>query len=219
VRAVVSRERTAALFVEPVQGEGGVRVIATETLRRLRALADEMDALLVFDEVQCGLGRTGHLFAYEASGVLPDMLTLAKPLAGGLPMGAVLLTESVAATLKPGDHATTFGGGPVVATVALEVVRRLAEPGMLEHVAAMGDRLERTVRGWTDVAGIQDVRGRGLMWGIELDRPAGPIVAAALERGLLLVTAGERVLRLVPPLVIAEQDLDAGLTILHDCLT
>lgn len=218
IRAIVSRDRTAALFVEPVQGEGGVNVVPTETLRRLREIADEADALLVFDEVQCGLGRTGHLFAHEASGVVPDLLTLAKPLAGGLPMGAVLLTEAVASTLKPGDHATTFGGGPVVASVALEVLRRIAEPELLEHVTAMGTRLESTVRGWTDVAGITDVRGRGLMWGIELDRPAGPVVSTALEQGLLLVTAGERVLRIVPPLVITEAELDAGLAILKRCL-
>lgn len=218
VRAVVSRERTAALFVEPVQGEGGVRVIADAKLAWLRALADEADALLVFDEVQCGLGRTGHLFAHEAAGVTPDVMTLAKPLAGGLPMGAVLLTSHVAETLQPGDHATTFGGGPLVASVALEVVRRVAEPDFLAHVGAMGERVERTVRGWTEITGIVDVRGRGLLRGIELDRPAAPVIAAAFEKHLLLVSAGERVIRIIPPLIIGEDDLDAGLAILKECL-
>jgi acetylornithine/succinyldiaminopimelate/putrescine aminotransferase len=218
VRAVVSRARTAAIFVEPIQGEGGVRVVAAERLAFLRALADEADALLIFDEVQCGLARTGQLFAHAASGVIPDVMTLAKPLAGGLPMGATLLTERVAEVMQPGDHATTFGGGPLVAGVALEVLRRVAAPEFLAHVSALGSRLEATVQGWTDVLGITEVRGRGLMWGIELDRPAAPVVAAALEKGLLLVTAGERVLRVVPPLVIAEAELDAGLAILKEAL-
>lgn len=217
VRAAVSRERTAALFVEPVQGEGGVNVVAAEMLRALRDIAGEADALLVFDEVQCGLGRTGHLFAYEANGVVPDVLTLAKPLAGGLPMGAVLVTADVASFLKPGDHATTFGGGALVASAALEVVRRIADPDLLSHVRDMGERIEQTVRGWA-APGIVDVRGRGLMWGIELDRPAGPVVAAALERGLLVITAGEKVLRIVPPLVITRDDVDAGLAILRESL-
>jgi predicted acetylornithine/succinylornithine family transaminase len=218
VRAVVSRARTAAIFVEPIQGEGGVRVVAAERLAFLRALADEADALLIFDEVQCGLARTGQLFAHEASGVLPDVMTLAKPLAGGLPMGATLLTERVAEVMQPGDHATTFGGGPLVASVALEVLRRVSAPEFLAHVCASGSRLGATVQGWTDVVGITQVRGRGLMWGIELDRPAAPVVAAALEKGLLLVTAGERVLRVVPPLVITEAELDAGLAILKEAL-
>jgi len=219
VRAAVSRARTAAIFVEPIQGEGGVRVVPAQRLAWLRALADEADALLIFDEVQCGLGRTGQLFAHEATGVVPDVMTLAKPLAGGLPMGATLLTERVAQVMQPGDHATTFGGGPLLATVALEVLRRVAAPEFLAHVIAMGAHLHATVNGWTDVPGITQVRGRGLMWGIELDRPAAPIVAAALEKGLLLVPAGERVLRIVPPLVIAEEELDAGLAILKDVLS
>jgi acetylornithine/succinyldiaminopimelate/putrescine aminotransferase len=217
VRAVLSSARTAALFVEPIQGEGGVHVVPGERLAWLRALADDADALLVFDEVQCGLGRTGQLFAHEPSGVVPDVMTLAKPLAGGLPMGATLLSERVAQVMQPGDHATTFGGGPLVASVALEVVRRVATPAFLARVRALGARIEATVKSW-ESAGITQVRGRGLMWGIELDRPAAPVVAAALEKGLLLVTAGERVLRIVPPLVIAEDELDAGLAILKEAL-
>jgi len=218
VQAAVSSERTAAVFIEPVQGEGGVHVVPAERLVRLRALTDAANALLVFDEVQCGLGRTGHLFAHEASDVAPDMMTLAKPLAAGLPMGATLLAERVAEVMQPGDHATTFGGGPLIASVALEILQRVSSPDLLQHVRAMGAHLVSRVRGWTDLTCIVDLRGRGLMWGIELDRPAGPVVAAALENGLLLVTAGQRVIRIVPPLVISRDELDAGLAILHEVL-
>lgn len=213
--SVIAADRTAAIFAEPVQGEGGVKPLSTATLQKLRELADAADALLVFDEVQCGLGRTGYLFAYEASGVVPDMVTLAKPLAGGLPMGAVLLNERVASTVKPGDHATTFGGGPLVSSVALHVLRRLADPALLARVRQLGDRLAAEFATWSSV---KEARGAGLMWGLELDAPAAPVVAAALERGLLVVTAGEKVVRLLPPLTITDADLDRGLGILCEVL-
>jgi predicted acetylornithine/succinylornithine family transaminase len=218
VREVVSTERTAAIFVEPVQGEGGVVPLSAELLRGLRALADEVNALLVFDEVQCGLGRTGRLFAHEASGVTPDIMTLAKPLAGGLPMGAILLTGAVAASLKPGDHATTFGGGPLVASVALEVIRRIAEPEFLAAVRERGALIERTARAWQAEGLLREARGVGLMWGLELNTPASPVVERALAAGLLVLTAGERVVRLLPPLVISEAELKLGLDKLHDAL-
>jgi predicted acetylornithine/succinylornithine family transaminase len=218
VRAVVSSARTAAIMVEPVQGEGGVVPLPAELLRALRELADEVEALLIFDEVQCGLGRTGRLFAYEASGAEPDVMTLAKPLAGGLPMGAVLLTDRVASALKPGDHATTFGGGPLVAAVALHVVRRIAEPEFLAHVRARSQQLARVTAAWQSQGLVRHARGVGLMWGLELDRPAAPVVARALAAGLLVLTAGERVVRLLPPLVISEAELGEGLDILHGAL-
>jgi predicted acetylornithine/succinylornithine family transaminase len=217
VARIIDSARTAAILAEPVQGEGGIHPLPAERLRQLRELADAANALLIFDEVQCGLGRTGRLFAYEASGVEPDLMALAKPLAGGLPMGAVLLTDRVAATLEPGDHATTFGGGPLVATVALDVFRRIAAPAFLAQVRALGTRVQAIVNSWQG-AGIVALRGTGLMWGIELDRPAAPIVARALELGLLLVPAGERVIRLLPPLVITEPELAAGLAILREAL-
>jgi predicted acetylornithine/succinylornithine family transaminase len=216
VSAVASREKTAAIFVEPVQGEGGVVPLPALFLRGVREIADANNALLVFDEVQCGLGRTGTLLAHESSGVVPDIMTLAKPLAGGLPMGAVLLTERVAETIQPGDHATTFGGGPFVSSVALHVLRRVAAPPFLAKVRADGEFVRSVVDGWVGQDGVLAVRGLGLMWGIELDRPAGPLVGRALETGLLIVTAGERVIRLVPPLSIEREDLEAGLSILHD---
>jgi len=217
-RAAISRERTAAIIAEPVQGEGGVRPLDASYLRALRELADEADALLIFDEVQCGLGRTGHLFAYEAAGVVPDILTLAKPLAGGLPMGAVLLSARVAAAIQPGDHATTFGGGPLVASVALAVLRRIAAPEFLDEVRRKGERMGAALAALVGRGGVIEARGRGMMWGLELEGAAAPVIDRALEAGLLVTSAGERVVRLLPPLAISESDLERGLGILAEVL-
>ena len=215
----VSASRTAAVIVEPVQGEGGVRPVDAEWLGFVRELCDSRGVAVIFDEVQCGLGRTGTLFAYEQTGVVPDILTLAKPLAGGLPMGAALVTSAVAAALKPGDHATTFGGGPLVASVALDVVRTIADPALLADVRRkgewMGARLERLV---SVISRVKAVRGRGLLWGIELSEPAAPFVAAARERGLLVLTAGPDVIRLIPPLVITDPELERGVAMLEEVL-
>src|SRR5438552_1502977 len=215
----ITKERTAAVIIEPVQGEGGVRPVVPEFLAFLREQCDASGCALIFDEVQCGLGRTGTLFASEASGVVPDMLTLAKPLGGGLPMGAILVNDAIASTLAPGDHATTFGGGPFVATVAHDVVRTIAEPEFLAAVRAkgawLGDRLQRLA---ASSALVREARGRGLMWGLELNEVAAPIVAAARERQLLVLTAGPTVLRIVPPLTITREDLERGVTILGEVL-
>lgn len=217
--AVLDAARTAAIIVEPVQGEGGVQPLSRETLGALRRAAVANDALLIFDEVQCGLGRTGHLFAYEASGVVPDMVTLAKPLAGGLPMGAVLLTEDIADAIQPGDHATTFGGGPLVASVAAAVFARLSDPAFLNDVRARGEYLHARLNELAASSkSVVAVRGSGLMWGIALSMPAAPVAAAALERGLLVATAGERVVRLLPPLVIGESDIDVAIDVLREVL-
>ncbi len=216
---IISESRTAAVIVEPVQGEGGVRPVDAEWLAFLRELCDARRVALIFDEVQCGLGRTGTLFAYEQTGVAPDLVTLAKPLGGGLPMGAVLLTDAIAASLKPGDHATTFGGGPLVAAVALEVVRTIGDPAFLDEVRWKGEWLAtRLSRIALRSARIREVRGRGLMWGVELTEPAAPFVAAARDRGLLVATAGSHVIRLVPPLVVTLEDLERGVGILEDVL-
>jgi predicted acetylornithine/succinylornithine family transaminase len=216
----ITAERTAAVIIEPVQGEGGVRPIDPAWLAWLREVCDERGVVLIFDEVQCGLGRTGTLFAYEQSGVVPDVVTLAKPLAGGLPMGAVLLKESIAKALAPGDHATTFGGGPMVASVALDVVRALAQPELLASVRRNGEWLETRLSGIAARSRrVRAVRGRGLMWGIELVEPAAPFVAAARERGLLVATAGPNVLRMLPPLVVTPEDLARGIAILEGVLT
>jgi predicted acetylornithine/succinylornithine family transaminase len=215
----VSASRTAAVIVEPVQGEGGVRPLDAEWLAFVRELCDSRGVAVIFDEVQCGLGRTGTLFAYEQTGVVPDILTLAKPLAGGLPMGAVLVTSAVAAALKPGDHATTFGGGPLVAGVALDVLRTIADPEFLADVRRKGDWLgARLGRLAGATRRVKAVRGRGLLWGLELSEPAAPFVTAARERGLLVLTAGPEVIRIIPPLVITEAELERGIGTLEEVL-
>lgn len=212
-------ETVAALIVEPVQGEGGVRVLDGDFIRALRDMTQAREIALIFDEVQCGLGRTGHLFAYQRHGVEPDLLTLAKPLAGGLPMGAVLLNEQIASAIRPGDHATTFGGGPLVASVALHVLERVSDAGFLAGVRERGLWLGQELRAIADRTGrVRAVRGMGYMWGIDLTRAASEVVTAALEEGLLVCTAGEHTLRLLPPLIATREDLAQGLGILERIL-
>jgi len=217
--AALDARTSAAVIVEPVQGEGGVRVIDRGLLAELRALTHERRIALIFDEIQCGLGRTGSLFAYEQTGVVPDMITLAKPIAGGLPMGAVLMSEEIAAVMKPGDHGTTFGGGPLVASVALHVVKRIADPALLEQVrekgAWMGEELRAIMR---RTGRIRAVRGLGLMWGMDVVEPAAGVVQRAMDAGLLILSAGEYTLRLLPPLVISRDDLREGLESLEEVL-
>jgi acetylornithine/N-succinyldiaminopimelate aminotransferase len=213
---VISDEQTAAVIAEPIQGEGGMRVLDHGFVRELRALTAERNVLLILDEIQCGYGRTGTFFAYEQYGITPDLLTVAKPMAGGLPMGAVLLTQQVADAIVPGDHGTTFGGGPLVSHVANHVFDRLHDPKMLEHVrregAWLGDQLlALTARS----PKVRAVRGRGLMWGVDVTEPAKDVVARALAHGLILVGAGEHTLRLLPPLVMDRRDLAEGLAILE----
>jgi predicted acetylornithine/succinylornithine family transaminase len=209
-------ETVAALIVEPVQGEGGVRVLDGDFLRALRDMTRERGIALIFDEVQCGLGRTGYLFAYERYGVEPDLLTLAKPLAGGLPMGAVLLNEQIAAAVRPGDHATTFGGGPLVASVALHVLERVSNAEFLAGVRDRGVWLGHELHAIAARTGaVRAVRGTGFMWGIDVTMPASEVVAAALEDGLLVCVAGEHTVRLLPPLIATREELARGLAILE----
>jgi acetylornithine/N-succinyldiaminopimelate aminotransferase len=220
IAVALDAETAAALIVEPVQGEGGVRVLDSGFLRELRALTHERRVALIFDEIQCGLGRTGTLFAYEQTGVTPDMLTLAKPLAGGLPMGAVLLSDEIAETVQPGDHATTFGGGPFVASVAVHVLGRVSDPTLLAAVrrdgAWLGEEL-RSLAMRTDR--IRAVRGVGYMWGFDVTGPASQVVADALEGGLLVCSAGDHTVRMLPPLVATRDDLARGLSILDQVLS
>ena len=213
-------ERTAAVMVEPVQGEGGIRPAAPEFLRGLEDLCRQRGALLVFDEIQCGLGRTGRMFAYEHSGVTPDILTLAKPLAGGLPMGAVLVREDLAPAIKVGDHGSTFGGNPVAAAAALAVLDRLTAPGFLDDVGAKGLYLTRGLRRLAKKhkGAVVDVRGMGLMIGVELSGPAAPVVKGLRERGILAVKSGEKVLRLLPPLVVRRSEMKRLLDALGEVL-
>ena len=184
----------------------------------MRDACDRAGALLIFDEVQVGLGRTGRLWAHQWAGVQPDMMTLAKPLAGGLPMGATLVTRGVADALEPGDHGSTFGGGPLVAGVALAVCRHIGEADFLKGVCARGAlvraRLDRIVASGRAAA----ARGMGLLWGLDLGRPAGEAVTHARANGLLVCTAGPNVVRLAPPLNIAEDELVKGLDLLEESL-
>jgi acetylornithine/N-succinyldiaminopimelate aminotransferase len=213
---VLNPETAAAVIVEPIQGEGGVRVVDPGFLRALRDLTRERNVLLILDEIQCGLGRTGHLFAYEGLGIEPDMMTLAKPLAAGLPMGAILVSADVASAIQPGDHGTTFGGGPFVAAVAEHVVERLADPALLAHVTETGAWLGQQLRAIGErTRTVRDVRGAGFMWGMDVQDTAAAIIGRAFDRGLLLVSAGEHTLRLLPPLVTTRDELAAGLTILE----
>lgn len=212
--AAISQEKTAAIIVEPIQGEGGVKPIDFEYLSFLRELATSNDVVLIFDEVQCGVGRTGTLFAYEQTGVTPDIVTLAKPLAGGLPMGATLVNEKIAETIKFGDHATTFGGGPLVSTVACAVIEHVSQPEFLAEVKRKGELLQSHIRNYA----ITQSRGVGLMLGIELDKPAAPFVQAAFDKGLLICTAGENVIRLLPPLVISDDEIVEAAQILREVL-
>lgn len=207
----ITAERTAAVIIEPVQGSGGVFPVEPDFLRALREVCDAAGALLVFDEVQVGLGRTGTLWSHEASGVFPDLLTIAKPIAGGLPMGAVLLRQPVADAIRPGDHATTFGGGPLVAGAALAVCRRIGSAGFLEGVRDRGRGLgERLAALAARHPRVRAVRGIGMIWGIELDDGAPEAIRRARDAGLLLCGAGPRVVRILPPLTATEAELMQG---------
>ena len=212
-------ETTAALILEPVQGEGGVRVLEPAFVQEIRRLTRERDVALIFDEVQCGLGRTGTLFAYEQLGVEPDLLTLAKPIAAGLPMGAVLLSADIASAVRAGDHGTTFGGGPFVARVAEYVLERLRDPSLLEAVRANGAWFGNELREIARRSGrIRGVRGLGYMWGIDVMGTAAHVVSEAQAAGLLVCGAGEYTVRMLPPLVATRDELAQGLAILEQVL-
>ena len=198
---------TCAVIVEPVQGEGGIHVATPEFLAALRDLSDRWGALLVFDEIQCGVGRTGKLWGHEHFGVAPDMLAAAKALGGGLPIGALLVTDAVADVMEAGDHGSTFAAGPVACRAAQVVLNRVSHPDFLTHVAAMGDLLMDRLNELNSPH-ITEVRGQGLMIGVEMDIEALPLVRAGYEHGLLLLNAGPKVLRLLPPLIVEDTHID-----------
>ncbi|KAJ9178969.1 hypothetical protein P3X46_010806 [Hevea brasiliensis] len=219
-RELIKCGKIAAVFVEPIQGEGGIYSATKEFLQSLRSACDEAGCLLVFDEVQCGLGRTGYLWAYEAYGAVPDIMTIAKPLAGGLPIGAALMSERVAAAIKFGEHGSTFAGGPLVCTAAITVLDKISRPGFLTSVSKKGQYFkEMLIQKLGGNSHVREVRGLGLIIGIELDVSASPLVDACRNSGLLILTAGEgNVVRLVPPLIISEQELERAADILFECL-
>jgi acetylornithine aminotransferase len=196
-------------MLEPVQGEGGVHVADREYLRNLRELCTRKDILLIFDEIQTGMGRTGTLFAYEQLGVAPDIMTLAKGLGGGIPIGACLARESIAAVFTPGVHASTFGGNPLACAAALAVCQALLEGRVLEQAKRMGEYLAKGLAECKDRHRVvREVRGLGLLQGMELDIDAKAVVADCLVRGILVNATNERVLRFVPPLVITQGEID-----------
>ena len=222
LEAAFEKHEVAAILVEPIQGEGGVRVGTQEFLQKARELCDASGALLVFDEVQCGVGRTGRLWGHEHVGVTPDVLTCAKALGGGVPIGAMLCSDK-ANVFAPGDHATTYGGNPLACAAALAVAKAVDDDGLVANAAARGAQLEAGLRAMGDkYAGkITEVRGRGLLLGLELSSELGgaaKFVQAAADRGLLLVPAGADVVRFVPPLVVKAEQVDAALGILEECL-
>ena len=202
-------DKTAAIMLEPIQGEGGVYVADREYLKQVRDLCVKKDLLLIFDEVQTGMGRTGTLFAYEQLGVQPDIMTLAKGLGGGVPIGACLATDSVAQAFSPGSHASTFGGNPLACAAGLAVCRVLLEGHVLDHARRMGEYL---AKGLSDCKErhrvVQEVRGLGLLQGIELDMEGKVVVSECLARGILINGTGEHVLRFVPPLIITQLEID-----------
>jgi len=204
---------TAAIFLEPVMGEGGIIPLTDEYLIAARRIADKHGALLVLDEIQCGLGRTGYLFAFQKSGIVPDIVTLAKPLGGGLPLGAVLTGAALEGVVKPGHHGTTFGGNPIacrLGVVVLEETQRL-----LPQINALGEWFENEAK----KLAVVEVRGSGLMWGIELDRPAAPVARELLQAGFVVGTAREKVLRLLPPYIVPKKALSEFLDTLSVILS
>ncbi len=207
--------QTTAVIVEPVQGEGGVKPADPAFLQHLRRICDQTGTLLIFDEIQCGIGRTGTLFAFEQYGVKPDMLLLAKGLGGGFPVGAFLAKENVATALEPGDHGSTFGGNPLAASAALTVLAVIREENLAESAREKGawlmDELGTRLKGRSVV---RDIRGLGLMIGVELDREAGPLVRKMAGLGVLANAASGNVLRLVPPLVITREQLAKAIDII-----
>ena len=210
-------DRTAALILEPVLGEGGVHPLTDEFLRLAREVTAKQGALLVADETQCGLGRTGKFFAYQWSGVTPDIVVTAKPLAGGLPLGATLFTESAASGITPHSHGTTFGGGPLACRCALVFLNEME--GLLTNVA---DRAADFRMGLEEIrqkhSCVVRVRSKGLLLGVQLSIPAGPVVAAALKRGLILNATQETVIRMLPPYIVTEAEVKEALQILDEVL-
>jgi acetylornithine/N-succinyldiaminopimelate aminotransferase len=210
-------DTVCAVLLEPIQGEGGVNLPSPNYLKGVRQLCDEKGLVLILDEIQTGLGRTGKLFAHEHFGITPDVMTLAKGLANGLPMGALLATAEVASAFVPGTHASTFGAGPVVAVAAKTALELLSRPEFLARVREQGAYLQEKLSDFKSrFPVIQVVRGLGLMWGLELAQEGAPVVDACRERGLLVNCTQGNVIRLLPPLVVTPRELEAALAILGD---
>jgi predicted acetylornithine/succinylornithine family transaminase len=218
IKAAVN-ENTCAIVLEPISGEGGIHECSVEFLRECRAMADQHKAALIFDEIQCGLGRTGDFFAFQTLGVMPDIVAIAKPIAAGLPLGAFLAKEEFASAISPGQHGTTFGGGPLACRVALEYLAIVEDEKLLENVRRIGEYLQQQFKelvGRYEAA--QEFRGRGMIQGLQLNVPARPIVEQALAEGVLFNSTQDTVLRFLPPFLLEEKHVDKGIRVLKKLL-
>ena len=214
-KATQGNPNVVAVFFETIQGEGGINPMRTDYLKEVRALCDQQDWLMMIDEVQCGMGRTGKWFAHQWAGIVPDVMPLAKGLGSGVPIGAVVAGPKAAQIFQPGNHGTTFGGNPLATRAGVETLRIMEEDGLLENAARVGEHLRAALhRELHNLPGFVEVRGQGLMLGIELDRPCGVIMNQALEAGLLLSVTADSVIRLVPPLIITTAEADEIVAIL-----
>lgn len=217
--ASLVNEKTVAVLLEAVQGEGGVIEATPEFLRGVRELCDEKGLLMLCDEVQCGMGRTGKWFGYQASGVEPDAISLAKALGSGYPIGAIAASPKVSDVFQPGNHASTFGGTPLACAAALATLEVIETEGLAEHARVTGQRLKKTLSAFTETyEHVKEVRGRGLMLGLVLDQPSKPLTDAMAEQGLLTLATAETVVRLLPPLNVREAEIEEAMDILEDCL-
>lgn len=218
VRSLVN-EKTCAIIFEPVQGEGGIYPATPEFVKGVRELCDEKDIVMICDEIQCGMGRTGKMFAYQHYGVIPDIVTSAKALGCGVPVGAFVSRESVASAMEPGDHGTTYGGNPLVCAAVSKVLDIFEEKGILENVEKtslyLEEQLDKIVE---EFDSVKARRGKGLMQGLVLDIPVGKVVAKSIENGLFVISAGGNVLRMVPPLIITRENVDEMVAILRKAL-
>lgn len=220
VKALIN-EKTCAIIMETVQGEGGIYPADEAFLRELRKICDEKDILLILDEIQCGMGRTGYMFAWQKYGVKPDIMTTAKALGCGVPVGAFLLNEKVGAhSLAAGDHGTTYGGNPLVCAAVNKVLDLFETNHIIENVREVAPYLEKRLDELKEKYDfIIDRRGAGLMQGLEFDRPVAPYINSALDKGLMLINAGQSIIRLVPPLIITKQNVDDMIAVLDTCLS
>ena len=218
--AALVNEKTCAVILETVQGEGGIYPATEDFLKKIRALCDEKDILLILDEIQCGMGRTGYLFAWQKYGVKPDIMTAAKAIGCGVPVGAFLMNEKVGQhSLAAGDHGTTYGGNPLACTAVATVLELFEKERIPAHVREVGAYLEKRLDELAaGHACVRERRGAGLLQGLELDRPVGPVILAALEKGLILINAGTNVIRFVPPLIVTQENVDEMIGILETCL-
>ncbi len=213
--ASAGRADVVAVFFETIQGEGGINPMRAQYLREVRALCDANDWLLMIDEVQCGMGRTGKWFAHQWAGILPDVMPLAKGLGSGVPVGALVAGPKAAHILQPGNHGSTFGGNPLAMRAGIETIRIIEEDGLLENAARVGAQLRSTLeQALLGRAGVREIRGQGLMIGVELERPCGVLTQRAVDAGLLISVTADSVIRLVPPLILSSEEADEVATIL-----